>query len=120
MIKYICRNCNDLETETSICPVCGKRANLLSSEIYYCKKCNAPSFTEQCPECNSICEKIGSDMRPVFAKERLLLEVFLNKPMEFAGKSVWASGSNFYWVDGDRIKINAIFWNLVGKYSHCT
>ena len=85
MIKYICRNCNDLETETSICPVCGKRANLLSSEIYYCKKCNAPSFTEQCPECNSICEKIGSDMRPVFAKERLLLEVFLNKPMEFAG-----------------------------------
>lgn len=106
MIKYICRNCNDLETETSVCPVCGNRTELLSSEIYYCNHCNAPSFTEECNECHSKCKKIGSDLRPVFAKERLLIETLLDKPMAFAGKAVWASNSSFYWIDGEKIKIN--------------
>ena len=106
MIKYICKKCNDLETETSICPVCGNRTELLTSEIYYCDHCNAPSFTEECSECHAKCKKIGSDLRPVFAKERLLLEIFLNKPMAYAGKAVWASSSNFYWVDGEKVKVN--------------
>ena len=106
MIKYICKHCNDLECESSICPVCGNRANLLSTEIYYCKHCNTPSFTEECPSCHLKCVKIGSDLRTVFAQERLLLEILLNKPMAFAGKSVWSSVSNTYWVDGEKIKIN--------------
>lgn len=106
MIKYICRHCNDLETETSNCPVCGNRTILLSSEIFYCDRCNAPSFTEECQECHSVCKKVGSDLRPVFAQERLLLEVLLDKPMEFAGKSVWSSTSNMYWIDGKKMHIN--------------
>lgn len=106
MIKYICKNCNDLECESSICPVCGNRTNLLSAEIFYCKQCNAPSFTPECPECHSQCIKVGSDLRPVFAQERLLLEVLLDKPMAFAGKSVWSSQSNMYWVDGEKVRIN--------------
>ena len=81
LINYICKKCDGLETETSICPVCGNRTELISSEIYYCEKCNAPSFTKECCECRSTCKKIGTDIRPVFAKERLLLEVFLKKPM---------------------------------------
>ena len=106
MIKYTCRNCNDLETETSVCPVCGNRTDLLCSEIYYCKKCNAPSFNDVCDVCHSKCEKIGSDIKPVFAEERLLLEVLLDKPMEYAGKSVWAVSSNTYLVDGEKIRVN--------------
>ena len=106
MIKYICKHCDGLELETSVCPVCGERADLLSSAIYYCDACNSPSFSEECPECHSVCKKIGTDLRPVFAQERLLLEVLLNKPMEFAGKSVWSSASNMYWVDGKKKKIN--------------
>ncbi len=106
MIKFICKHCNDLELESSTCPVCGERASLLTSAIYYCEACNAPSFTEECSECHSICKKIGTDLRPVFAQERLLLEVLLNKPMDFAGKSVWSSASNIYWVDGKKIRIN--------------
>ena len=106
MIRYICKHCNDLETETSTCPVCGNRTSLLSSEIFYCDKCNAPSFTEECQCCHSTCKKIGSDLRPVFAQERLLLEVLLKKPMAFAGKSVWSSTSNMYWVDGNKLRIN--------------
>lgn len=106
MIKYICRHCNDLECESSVCPVCGSRTNLLSAEIYYCKHCNAPSFTKECPECHAECTKVGSDLRPVFAQERLLLEILTGKPMAFAGKSVWSSQSNTYWVDGEKVRIN--------------
>ena len=106
MIKYICRNCNDLESETSTCPVCGKRASLLSSDIFYCDSCNAPSFTEECSVCHSHCKKIGTDLRPVFAQERLLIETLLGNPMMFAGKSVWSTASNMYWVDGEKIRLN--------------
>ena len=39
-------------------------------------------------------------MRPVFAQERLLLEVLLGQPFCFANKSVWCLGANNYIVDG--------------------
>ena len=35
MIKYICKKCN-INTETSVCPVCGERAEMESSSIYWC------------------------------------------------------------------------------------
>ncbi len=38
MIKYICKKCN-INTETSVCPVCGERAEMESSSIYWCDKC---------------------------------------------------------------------------------
>ena len=43
MIKYICHNCQDLECETSVCPVCGNRAEILESAVYYCPHCEAPN-----------------------------------------------------------------------------
>ena len=108
MIKYICRNkeCNTTECETSICPTCKQRAELVSSEIYYCPKCNAPVFDKTCPECGSECFEIGKDLRPVFAEERLLLECFLDKPMAFAGKAIWQNSNNTYWIDGNKIRIS--------------
>lgn len=41
MHKYLCHYCNELECETSTCPICGKRTDLVRTEIYYCDKCNA-------------------------------------------------------------------------------
>ena len=105
MIKYICRHCNNLECETSVCPVCGRRAELVSSDIYYCEKCNVPVFEKCCTECGSSCKRIGSDVRPVFAQERLLIETILGQPMAFAGKSVWAT-NNAYLIDGQQKKIS--------------
>ena len=105
MQKFICKNCDDLICETSICPVCGNRAELLSTEIYYCDKCNVPIFSNTCPCCGSKCNKVGSDVRPVFAEERLLLEVLLDKPFEFADKSIWCTGSNNYLINGKKTKI---------------
>ena len=50
MIKYICKKCN-INTETSICPVCGERAEVESSTIYWCDDCNIPLYDEICPIC---------------------------------------------------------------------
>lgn len=105
-IQYRCSNCDGLLCETSICPVCGKRTELISTSVFYCNHCNAPSFEETCPVCHNHCEKIGADIRPVFSEERLLIEILLGKPMEFAGKAVWSTQSGVYFVDGKKIKIS--------------
>lgn len=106
MIKYICRHCYDHECETSTCDICNKRAEVLSSAIYYCEDCNTPLFYDTCPNCQKKCKKIGTDIKPVFAQERLLIETLLHEPMKFAGKAVWATSSNTYWIDGKRMKVD--------------
>jgi len=106
MIQYKCEHCDDLLCETSICPVCGNRTTVVSRTIFYCDKCNSPSFEPVCSICHEKCKKIGTDLRPVFAQERLLIEILLNKPMAFAGKAVWSTSSNMYWVDGEKVKLS--------------
>lgn len=106
MLKYVCKHCDDLECETSTCPNCGQRTELVETTIFYCKKCNVPVFDDECECCHSRCERIGSDIRSVFAQERLLLEVLLNKPFEFSDKSIWCAGANNYIVDGKRIRVS--------------
>lgn len=105
MIRYICKHCNDLICETSICPVCGQRTKILETAVYYCNKCNAPSLDEICPICHTKLKKIGTDIRPVFAQERLLWEILLDIPMQWAGKAVWMTTSNSLWVDGKKISV---------------
>ena len=102
MISYVCRRCNDLECETSVCPNCGERTELAGSKVFWCEHCNAPSFDEVCNQCGSLCAYIGTDLRPVFPEERLLLEVLLGQPFCFAESSVWNVGSNNYIVDGKK------------------
>ena len=105
MQKYICKNCDGLLCETSICPVCGNRTELLKTEIFYCNHCDAPVYDEKCSKCGNKCIKIGTDVRPVFAKERLLLEVLLDEPFKFVSSSIWCVGSNNYVVDGVKMKM---------------
>ena len=102
MIKYICKYCDDLICETSICPVCGKRTEINETIIYWSKKLNTPSFDEYCIDVSEHCEPIGTDLRPVFAEERILLEILEGKPMIYAGKSIWNTGSNRYIIDGKK------------------
>lgn len=108
MQRYICKNCDDLECETSICPICGNRTILLSSEVYYCKECNSPCFNDTCEKCHSKTIKIGSDIRPVFAKERLLLEALEGEPFKYANKSIWCTGGNHYLIDGIKKSFNFV------------
>lgn len=102
MLKYICKKCNDLECVSSTCPNCNGRTELFSSSIFYCKHCNAPSFYDKCTICGSGCEIVGSDLRPVFPQERLLLEVLINEPFKYANDSVWNVGSNRYIINGNK------------------
>lgn len=103
MIKYICKHCDGLLCESSTCPVCGNRTEIYSTAIYYCPECNVPCFDEECPVHHTKNIEIGKDLRPVFAQERLLIEVLLHKPMEYAGESVWSTASNIFWVDGKKV-----------------
>ena len=74
MIKYTCKKCN-VNTEVSLCPVCGERAELESSTIYWCDGCSIPLYDKVCPICGKKAYRIGSDLRPVCLEERLLLEI---------------------------------------------
>lgn len=102
MIKYICKKCNELECESSVCPNCNGRTELISTSVFYCKHCNAPSFYDRCTICNSDCELVGSDLRPVFPQERLLLEILIGEPFKYAKDAVWNVGSNHYIINGSK------------------
>ena len=102
MIRYYCENCQ-IETTTSECPNCGKRSRLTETSIYWCSECNIPLFEEECHRCGNKAERIGSDIRPVFPEERLLIELLMGCPMKYAESSVWQTSGNMYVADGKRI-----------------
>lgn len=102
MIKFICNDCDGLISDTSFCPSCGKRAEIFETAIYWSNEYNTPSFEERCLYNGEICELISTDVRPVFAEERLLLEILEGKPMAYAGKSMWNIGANRYIIDGKK------------------
>lgn len=106
MIKYICKKCNDLECETSNCPVCNGRTEIFSSQIFWCSKCGAPSYYEYCTQCGDKCSYIGTDLRPVFPEERLLLEIILKEPFKFTNSSIWNVGGSCYIVDGKKLHLS--------------
>lgn len=106
MIKYICENCDSLPCEISICPVCKQRTQIDKSEIYYCKHCNIPIFDKICSLCNKEGTYLGTDLRPVFPEERLLLEVIENSPFKYVGKSIWNTAGNNYFIDGVKLKFS--------------
>lgn len=98
MIKYYCRKCK-ISTSGSECPICNERTEM-TSKIYWCHNCNVPIYNEICTECGFIGHYIGTDIRPVFPEERLLLEILLNEPLKFKNSSVWNVAGNKYIIDG--------------------
>ena len=90
-----------------------------SSTIYWCRKHKVPIFEKTC----GCCERdynlyginvdpeavvyIGTDIRPVFPEEQLLLGIILDEdnPTGLIGKSVWYNG-NSYIVDGEKLKVS--------------
>lgn len=105
MIKYFCHNCN-IETETSVCPICHNKTDVKETKIYWCPKCQVPLFEDICSNCSSEAIELGTDLRPVFPEERLLIEILLGEPFKFAGKSVWNLGGNRYLIDGKKVNLS--------------
>lgn len=114
MIKYYCNNCN-MPVETSVCSICNERTEA-KSRIYWCDECRIPIFDEFCPVCGSKGKYIGTDIRPVFPEERLLLEVIIGEPFKFKNASVWNISGNKYIVDG--IKLEYMQKDLMKKNPH--
>lgn len=104
-----CKNCN-IETNDSICPVCGSEtAEDLPVEVYWCDSCNIPLIHTanqidkgSCPICAHKTRYLTADLRPVFPEERLLLALLVGKePDAFMENSVWAADSRYY-IDGGK------------------
>jgi len=106
MIKYTCNNCNGIECETSTCPVCKQRAQISKSEIYWCENCNIPNYDKKCTFCDKEGKYIGTDIRPVFAEERLLLETVKGELFKYAEDSIWNTSGNNYIVNGKKLKFS--------------
>lgn len=84
------------------CPMPGCDARpIVSTTIYWCKKCNVPVFEIECPCCHSKCNYIATDMRPVFPEEKLMLAILweYDNPLDLDERSVWNSNSGYY-IDG--------------------
>lgn len=76
---------------------------IVSTTIYWCDKCNVPSFENKCTSCGSNCRYISTDIRPVFPEEKVLLSILLKKdsPLALDRESVWCSNSG-YIVNGKK------------------
>jgi len=102
MITYRCEKDN-IETQSSTCPVCGGRTKIIKTNVFWCGKCNVPTFSDTCQCCGSKTKRLTTDIRPVFPEERLLLELILEKPYAYQQTSVWNGAGNKYYVDGKKI-----------------
>lgn len=103
MLRYRCER-DKIDTKTSVCPVCGERAELVKSDIYWCDDCMVPLYDKTCECCGSKGRRITTDIRPVFPEERLLLELILGEePGTYEKNSVWNCVGNSYLVDGERL-----------------
>lgn len=107
-----CKNCN-IETNEKNCPICGEEtAEDIPTEVYWCDDCKVPVMQEItqadkgiCPRCGKPMKYMSADIRPVFPKERLLIEILLKKkPYQWAESSVWAS-NNRYYINGKSIAL---------------
>lgn len=106
MLKYKCIKDN-IYTKASICPVCGERTELETSDIYWCSKCMVPLYQKRCECCGRQGKRITTDIRPVFPEEKLLLELILGKnPGTLNESSVWNCSGNYYLIDGEKIRFS--------------
>lgn len=114
MIKrYRCTQCDNLPCETSICPVCGQRTQLVANTIVWSPKDNCPIIAYHESDLNL--KRVGTDIRPVFPEERLLLEILLEAPFSLCDKSVWSIATNQYIIDGKKIHLK--FVDYLQKFS---
>lgn len=108
-----CEKCQH-ETENEICEVCGATTDpVVPTEVYWCKSCNIPIIRYKndiskdiCPLCSGKTNYLSTDLRPVFPEERLLLELMLDKPLQYLDSSVWANNSRYY-INGKSISITS-------------
>ena len=126
MVKYWCYRNHNREEDSRIeegqepvvissseCPICrdmGKNTHQYvecESRIYWCDACRIPLYEEHCSLCGAKGRYFGKDVRPVFPKERLLLELLTERePGTLAKTSLWNAAGNTYFADGSKIALS--------------
>ena len=88
-----------------------KNEYIFDACVHYCSVCNIPIIKPNnidyinCPLCGNKTEYLSTDVRPVYPKERLLLELIKGKPLEFLKSSVWCANS-LYFIDGKKFNLS--------------
>ena len=107
-----CKVC-ERETFEKKCEICGTETeDDIPVEIYWCGSCRTPvimqlqqNMDKTCPLCGGKIKRMGTDLRPVFPEERLLIEILVAEPFTYLEKSVWAVNSRYY-IDGKSMPIS--------------
>ncbi len=78
-----------------------------SNDIYWCDNCNHPIKTNKkasCPACGGKLRYLTTDVRPVFARERRILQFYEHGPL--TTDSVWRSSkSRTYFINGQSVAL---------------
>ncbi len=112
-----CKEYNELLGYKEACLAIPKQ----SVTIYWCNKHNIPLFNDKCDCCindgdgtGADVKYIGTDIRPVFPEEQVLLAILDGKDDEYyLDKSVWHNGA-CYIVNGEKVKLSI---ELINNYS---
>lgn len=79
----------------------------MKSRIYWCDECNYPIKTSElqfCPCCGEKLRYLTTDIRPVFARERRILQFYGFGHL--ANVPVWKSSkSKFYYISGESVSL---------------
>jgi phosphoadenosine phosphosulfate reductase len=75
--------------------------------IYWCHGCRHPLYLPaagNCPVCGTKLTNLTTDVRPVFARERRILEFYGHARLE--GATVWRGSKNrYYYIDGFAVSL---------------
>src|SRR5690554_1973397 len=75
--------------------------------LFWCKKCNAPTLAKICQVCNTQGKRVATDIRPIFPEEKILLETLLQYPIGYLSKkSTWYTSGNLLLIDRETIPLN--------------
>ena len=81
------------------------------SAIFWCEKCNVPSYYSVCPKCKENLVYLCTDIRPVFPEEKILYAILKKKNPDFYQKSSMWCSSNTYIIDGKKEKFSVTSFN---------
>ena len=75
--------------------------------FHWCATCQHPVYTSQgnnCPICGEKLKYLATDARPVFARERRILQFYGHGPL--TTDAVWrGSRSRYYYINGEQITL---------------
>lgn len=80
--------------------------HLTELAFHWCRHCNVPVYTsyKQCPNCKNVLTYLSTDARPVFARERRILQYFGHGAL--ITESVWRNSKNHnYFINGRIVQL---------------